>query len=151
MQTEFLSLFQHYLNQLKAEIEAYHPSDESLWLVPPGISNSAGNLCCHLVGNLNHFIGQTLGNTGYVRNRPLEFSARNVPKAELKKNIEDTSAMLETVLPQVNLEATFPQDTFGERTVHYVLLHLAAHFNYHLGQINYHRRLLALEPTFMKF
>jgi hypothetical protein len=45
-------------------------------IIADGISNSAGNLCLHLIGNLNHFIGATLGNTGYVRNREQEFSSK---------------------------------------------------------------------------
>ncbi len=76
------SLYQRDLNKLKMEIGAYQ-NEENLWKTDKNISNSAGNLCLHLIGNLNHFIGTHLGNTGYVRQRELEFSLKDIPKTEL--------------------------------------------------------------------
>ena len=39
---------------------------------------------------------------------------------------------------------TYPIEVFGQpMTTGYFLTHLATHLNYHLGQINYHRRLVA--------
>jgi hypothetical protein len=142
MPNDFLPFFQQHFQQLEVEIEAY-PDDESLWLVPAGINNSAGNLCYHLCGNLLHFIGYGFGNTGYVRNRPLEFSIKGLSRAELVKMAQETIAMLEKVLPGLDLEAKFPTEFFGEGwTVNQALLRLLGHFTYHLGQVNYHRRLL---------
>ena len=55
MVTDALSnLFERDLKRLKTEIELYK-AEENLWLVQEGLSNSAGNLCLHLIGNLNHF------------------------------------------------------------------------------------------------
>ena len=82
MNDNFIIFFQRHLNSLKEEINAY-PNEESLWKVEGEIINSAGVLACHLVGNLNHFIGHVLGNTGYVRDRRLEFSIRDLPRAEI--------------------------------------------------------------------
>ena len=133
------------LEKLKTEIEAYH-SESNIWLVPDGISNSAGNLCLHLVGNLNHFIGTVLGNTGYVRQRDLEFSLKDVPRTELVQKIEGTIAMIGEVMDKITdeqLAAEFPIVVFSKGdTTAYFLSHLATHLDYHLGQINYHRRLL---------
>jgi hypothetical protein len=139
----FLHYFQNNLAQLRKEIEAY-PTDESLWTTADGISNSAGNLTYHLLGNLNHFIGAALGQTGYVRDRPLEFSIKGVSKTELISWLDATSAMLEKVLPTIeNLEAPYPAGYFDTaETIDFQLLRLLAHFNYHFGQVNYHRRLL---------
>lgn len=142
MQHEFLHFFQLHLEQLKKEIEAY-PDENSIWALADGIHNSAGTLCCHLCGNLNHFIGQGMGNTGYVRDRPLEFSIRDVPRADLIKQIEATAAMLKEVLPGLDLTRVYLPEYWGETmTVSNSLLRLLGHLNYHLGQVNYHRRLL---------
>ncbi|WP_250252481.1 DUF1572 family protein [Chryseobacterium sp. Marseille-Q3244] len=146
MITESLrSLYNRDLNKLKTEIEAYQ-KEENLWKVDKNISNSAGNLCLHLIGNLNHFIGTYLGNTGYVRNRELEFSLKDVPRAELIDKIEATATMIDFVvsqLPESEMEKEYPLVVFEDKmTTGYFLIHLLSHLDYHLGQINYHRRLL---------
>lgn len=138
-------IFVRDLQKLKTEIESYQ-HEKNIWLIKDNISNSAGNLCLHLMGNLNHFIGATLGNSGYVRNRDLEFSTKDVPQAELISKIEDTIKAVEAGLDQVSedqLKNDYPLIVFGEKTsVEFMLLHLITHLSYHLGQINYHRRLL---------
>ncbi|MFN1218266.1 DinB family protein [Chryseobacterium kwangjuense] len=146
MITESLkSLYSRDLNKLKEEIEAYQ-NEENLWKTDKNISNSAGNLCLHLVGNLNHFIGAQLGNTGYVRQRDLEFSLKDVPRAELIEKTESTIVMIDAVLSKLSeddLKKEYPLVVFETKmTTDYFLIHLVAHLDYHLGQINYHRRLL---------
>jgi uncharacterized damage-inducible protein DinB len=146
MITESLrSLYSRDLNKLKAEIEAYQ-NEENLWKTDKNIANSAGNLTLHLVGNLNHFIGTHLGNTGYVRQRDLEFSSKNIPQAELIEKVKASAAMIDTVLSQLSdddLKKEYPLVVFeNAMTTDYFLIHLLAHLDYHLGQINYHRRLL---------
>ncbi|HCM34956.1 MAG TPA: DinB superfamily protein [Chryseobacterium sp.] len=141
------SLYNRDLNKLKAEIEAYQ-YEENLWKTDKNISNSGGNLCLHLVGNLSHFIGAQLGNTGYVRHRELEFSLKDIPKAELIEKIEATTIIVDSVLSQLPEEALkeeYPLVVFEDKmTTDFFLIHLIAHLDYHLGQINYHRRLLDL-------
>jgi Protein of unknown function (DUF1572) len=138
-------LYSRDLAKLKTEIELY--KDESrLWHIQDGITNSAGNLCLHLTGNLNHFIGATLGNTGYVRNREEEFSLKNIPRAELYAKIDETIAVVNTTLDTLTaevLDSEYPLLLLDQKfiTKHF-LLHLTGHLAYHLGQINYHRRLL---------
>ncbi|WP_426476600.1 DinB family protein [Chryseobacterium sp. CBSDS_008] len=139
------SLYNRDLNKLKAEIEAYQ-NEENLWKTDKNIANSAGNLVLHLVGNLNHFIGTHLGNSGYVRQRDLEFSLKDIPRAELIEKIEATTAMIDSVFAQLSeedLKKEYPLVVFERAmTTDYFLIHLVAHLDYHLGQINYHRRLL---------
>lgn len=139
------SLYSRDLNKLKAEIEAYQ-NEENLWIADKNISNSAGNLCLHLIGNLNHFIGAQLGNTDYVRHRELEFSLKNIPRTELIEKIEATTAIIDSVLnqlPDTEMEKEYPLIVFEDKmTTGYFLIHLLSHLDYHLGQINYHRRLL---------
>jgi uncharacterized damage-inducible protein DinB len=133
------------LQKLKSELELYQ-DEANIWKVDKNIANTAGNLCLHLVGNLNTYIGATLGNTGYVRNRDAEFSLKNVSRKELTKKIEATIAMINTVLPAVDektLKDEYPMLVLKEKTsTEYFLVHLAVHLGYHLGQVNYHRRLL---------
>jgi hypothetical protein len=138
-------LFRRDLNQLKRELEQYW--DEAvIWQVETGIANSAGNLCLHLIGNLNTYIGGELGKTGYVRNRELEFSLKDVPRTELLTKIDDTIRVVDQALDRVTdaqLEEEYPMLVFAEKTsTGYFLVHLSTHLGYHLGQVNYHRRLL---------
>lgn len=142
------SLFKRDLNQLKKEIESYQ-NEEAIWKIDKKILNSAGNLSLHLVGNINHFIGATLGNSGYVRNRELEFSLKNVPRTELVEKIEKTIEIVHSSLDKVSeedLKKEYPIEALGyPMTTEYFLIHLFGHLGYHLGQINYHRRLLDVE------
>jgi hypothetical protein len=139
------ALFKRDLTKLKVEIESYQ-KESNIWIVADGIANSAGNLCLHLVGNINGFIGAQMGKTGYIRQRDLEFSLKNVPRIELIKKIDDTILMVDTVLGTISaeqFEALYPIEVFGHpMTTEFFMVHLAAHLDYHLGQINYHRRLL---------
>lgn len=149
MMTESLkSIFERDLKQLKLEIGLYQ-QESNLWLTKKGISNAAGNLCLHLIGNLSHFIGAQLGHTGYVRNRPLEFSDKDVPRAALLESIDQVIAMIGKTLDGLDdaeLEKNYPLIVFEkEMTTGYFLIHLSTHLSYHLGQINYHRRLIDVE------
>jgi uncharacterized damage-inducible protein DinB len=143
--TNLITLFQRDLDRLKSELQAY-ASEESMWLITDGIANCAGNLALHLVGNLNHFIGEGLGQTGYMRQRELEFSQKNIPRSNIIEDINATKHMIETVLSQLNredLESEFRRNPFDDAmTTEYFLMHLLTHLSYHLGQINYHRRLI---------
>ena len=139
------TLFERDLQRLKTEIELYR-IEENLWLVKDGIGNSAGNLCLHLIGNLSHFIGAILGNTGYIRHREDEFSLKNIPRQDLVTNIENCRLIVRNTLAKLtvaDLEKEFPQQVFDKSiTTEMMLMHLTTHLTYHLGQINYHRRLL---------
>ena len=95
---------------------------------------------------MNTYIGEEIGKTGYVRNRDLEFSLKNIPQLQLVKMIEDTIVVVENGLNKLNendLEKEYPLLVFKEKTsTGYFLIHLTVHLGYHLGQVNYHRRLL---------
>lgn len=133
------------LDSLQKEIQDYK-SEESVWKVSDGITNSGGNLCLHLIGNLNHFIGANLGKTGYVRKRDLEFSDTGVSREKLLAEIENVrntvTATLEG-LSEEDLASKYPENLFDKNlSSGEVLAYMSGHFSYHLGQINYHRRLL---------
>ncbi|SHH23694.1 DinB family protein [Flavobacterium defluvii] len=139
------TLLNRDLNKLKFEIESYE-FEKQIWAVDKNISNSAGNLCLHLIGNLNTYIGAEIGKTGYIRNRPLEFSLKDISKSELIEKIENTIIVVNNALntlKEEDLNAIYPQIVFEkEMTTGFFLIHLSTHLAYHLGQINYHRRLL---------
>lgn len=144
MKNDFLPHFRQLMSQLKAELEAF-PDDHSIWQTAGGISNSAGTLTCHLCGNLQHFVGKGMGQTGYVRDREQEFSIRDVPKKKLIGQVEDTTGMLEKVIPGVDLDADYPEEYWGQpMKTSDALMKLLWHLAYHLGQVNYHRRILTL-------
>lgn len=142
---DLLKLFVRDLNRLKREISQYQ-DEANLWKVDGSISNSAGNLCLHLIGNLQTYFGSVYGNTGYVRNRDKEFSDKAVPRVQLMDMIAQTELMMQQVLPKISqeqLEEDYPMEVFDHSMKSaYYFVHLAVHLGYHLGQINYHRRLL---------
>ncbi len=134
------------LSKLKEELHLYtHPAD--MWKPIPGIANNGGNLTLHLIGNLRAFIGQEIGNSGYERQREKEFSATNLSLDELdeliKLCVQEVSTALDQASPDI-LQKNFPKEFAGQqKTTEYVLIHLTAHLSYHLGQINYHRRIIS--------
>lgn len=142
------SLYEQGLTKLRTEVESY-PSEAELWKTGGNIPNSAGNLALHLVGNLNHFLGATIGGTGYIRDRDNEFSSGEVSKEQLVKEIEKAMAVVKDSLSKLDsdgLAKTYPiQFQNQDVSTEYVLSYLLGHFNYHLGQIDYHRRLLVGE------
>jgi uncharacterized damage-inducible protein DinB len=139
------TLFSRDLNRLKTEIDSYQ-DEKKIWCIEKSIANSAGNLCLHLIGNLNSYIGAEIGKTNYVRDRALEFSLKDIPKSELLRKIEETILVVDIALDELtaeDLNAEYPILVFDAKTsTEYFLVHLTTHLNYHLGQINYHRRLL---------
>lgn len=140
----FLQHFERDLLKLKEEITLYK-NESDVWILKGDIKNSAGTLTLHIIGNLKHFIGAQLGNTGYLRNRDKEFSDRNIPREILLKEIDEVIAMVQKVLPVITDEkfnSEYPIEFLKEkRSVGEILFILYGHLNYHLGQINYHRRL----------
>jgi len=140
------SLFERDINKLIEELMLYK-NEETIWKIKEGISNSGGNLTLHLLGNLNHFIGATLGNTGYIRERDKEFSLKNVQRRQLVEDLKKVNEIVKDTLTRLSdgdLEKDFPVP-LNDKTLStsFVLLHLLAHFSYHLGQVNYHRRLIS--------
>ncbi len=138
-------LFLNSLNGLRKDVELY-PDDASLWKMQGDIKNAPGTLCLHVCGNLKHNIGAVLGKSGYVRTRDLEFSKRDISKADILKEIDETIGVVGPVLENLkeeNINLPFPDPAFGEGyTIASALTRLSWHLGYHMGQINYHRRIL---------
>ena len=130
---------------LRRAVEAY-PDDASLWRCLPGLPNSGGTLALHLAGNLQHFVGAVLGNTGYRRDRDAEFSRRDVPREALLAEIDATLAAVDRGLEAAQdetLASIYPEAISGRAVATGDwLVHLTAHLAYHLGQLDYHRRVV---------
>ena len=138
-------LINRELASLRDELLAY-PEEKAIWEVPKGLPNSAGNLALHLVGNLRFYVGTQLGATGFVRDRDAEFAKKGVPRADLVKGIETAADEVTRTLATLDasqLDKPFPVEVGGHRLQTGLFLqHLASHLAYHLGQVDYHRRVV---------
>lgn len=145
MKDSLIFFFNRDLDKLKKELKLYDVED-NIWKISGNISNSAGNLALHIIGNLNHYIGSEMGNTGYIRNRAAEFSLKGVSRDEILNQIEETKQTISNALlkfPEDWFSRKYPLEEFGyPMTYEYFMVHLVSHLNYHLGQVNYHRRLI---------
>jgi hypothetical protein len=140
-----INLFTRDLGKLRSEIALYKNQDR-IWYHEKAITNPAGNLCLHLIGNLKTYIGAGIGKTNYIRNRELEFSAKDVPVPVLLAEIDETITIVQNALrtlKESDMTFEFPVLIWDHpKDMSFTLFHLLSHLNYHLGQINYHRRLL---------
>jgi len=139
-----IEFFERDLNKLRTELLSFK-NEEDLWIIKGDVKNSAGNLFLHLNGNLNHFIGSVLGSSGYVRDREKEFSSRNIAREKILSDLEKTiPVVMDTLhdLPEDIFEKDYPLEKHDKvvKTDH-MMMHLLTHLNYHLGQINYLRRI----------
>lgn len=142
--TELAALFARDLMRLIQQLRAF-PDTESLWKIAPGVTNSAGNLALHLEGNLREYIGRHLGNLPYTRQRPLEFSEKGLTAADVIARIEQVHETIPGVIRSLSsaaLDAQYPENVLGVPiSTRQFLVHLQGHLNYHLGQIDYLRRI----------
>ena len=142
---ELPPLFRRDLAKLIQHLESF-PNDDSLWQFLPGVSNAAGNLALHIQGNLREYVGRQLGQLPYVRNRPLEFSSRGLSRSEVCAQLTelmDTIPMVIENLSEEQLEMQYPEVVLERATsTREFLIHLYGHLNWHLGQVNYLRRIL---------
>ena len=142
---ELAALFERDLTRLIQQVLAF-ADQPALWQGASGIHNSAGNLVLHLEGNLREFVGRLLGGIPYSRTRDLEFSNVGIPADKLNERIEDVKRLIPTVIRQLSdaqMQAAFPGDPLGTHmSTQQFLIHLHGHLNYHLGQIDYLRRMM---------
>ena len=145
MKKSLIALFERDIKKVIKELNLYQ-NEANIWKTEGNISNSAGNLALHLIGNLNTYIGKEIGKTNYVRHRDLEFSLKNVPREEIVSQLEETLIIVKDALENLTEQDylnEYPVLVFEEKTNYeYFLIHLTTHLGYHLGQINYHRRLI---------
>ena len=140
-----VALFSRDLTRLIQELQAF-PSDKVLWQRAPGVKNSAGNLVLHLEGNLREYIGRQLGHVAYVRTRDQEFGLNGVSRDDLVRRMEQVKELIAKVVARLSdsdLAAVHPERVLEtDLSSHDLLVHLHGHLNFHLGQIDYLRRIL---------
>jgi uncharacterized damage-inducible protein DinB len=117
-------------------------SDDQFWRNPFTYGNSVGHLVLHLTGNLSYYIGARVAETGYLRNRDLEFTeSRRPAKAEVLRKFDETIAMVvATIERQSEADWTLPYSAEREpesKDRYTIFLRCAVHFYHHVGQINY--------------
>ena len=131
------------LEGMRREVQHYD-TDDGPWTIVPGMTNCGGTLVLHVAGNLQHFVGAVLGKSGYVRRRDLEFVRRGVTRAELLREIDATVAAVAGTFASIDpamLEGMYPEQVQSTHVpTDILLIHLATHITYHLGQLDYHRR-----------
>lgn len=142
---DFKMLYLREIATLERELDLY-PDDASVWTELPGLPNPAGNLVLHLAGSLQHFFGATLGKTGYQRNREAEFTKHHVSRSDLKQELSNARqgviAAFEN-LTKNRLTDVFPvQFADAPFSIRLTLLQFLGHLAYHLGQVDYHRRVV---------
>ena len=138
------NFYERDLRRLIEEVNLF-TNEEDLWRTKGSVKNPAGNLALHITGGMNYLIGATLAQTGYVRNRDLEFIRKDVEGKELVTGLEKLITLIKdtvNALTREQMKAEYPLIFDGMKTsVSYVLVQLLAHLNYHLGQVNYLRRI----------
>jgi uncharacterized damage-inducible protein DinB len=117
-------------------------TDEQIWTRPYPYGNTIGHLLLHLTGNLSYYIAGEIGGSGYVRNRPLEFTDTScAPKDLLLKIFQGTIEMVIAVIKtqsEQDWSAAYTAKGFedcGDRFT--AFLRCAAHLSHHTGQIIY--------------
>jgi len=142
---EIAGLYERDIRKLIEEINLFE-SEQNLWETYGMIKNSSGNLALHIIGGLNYLIGATLSHTGYIRNRDQEFTVKGVERKLIAKQLEELIPMVNKTLTELtpaHLELPYPGFFDKENATNsYVLTQLLLHLNYHLGQVNYLRRVL---------
>ncbi|QEC74647.1 DinB family protein [Mucilaginibacter ginsenosidivorax] len=144
MGIDFAELYRRDILKLKEEIGQFK-TEAYLWRKVDGINNPAGNLALHIIGGLNYLVGTLIGHTGYVRDREKEFSARDVSQEQLITGLDELAVIVHRVLSGLSADefgADYPLDFLGKNSVHFYMLNFYGHLNYHLGQVNYLRRIL---------
>jgi hypothetical protein len=144
--SEIAALFRRDLTRLLQELHAFPPDDPALWKTLPGVTNSAGHLFIHLEGVLREYVGRHLGKQTYTRQRDHEFTCAEVPSSDLAIRLEDLRTQIPDVLAGLQpsaFEAIYPETIRGVVvSTQLFLMHMHGHLHYHLGQIDYLRRIL---------
>lgn len=138
------------LHTLERELNGYQ-TEEQLWALPAGLPNSGGTLALHAAGNLRHFVGAVLGGSPYVRDRDAEFNRRNVSRTELIGELREAErAVLDTLttMDPARFAEPYPQPVANRRVdTGEFLTHLVSHLAYHVGQVDFHRRIVTGDPA----
>ncbi len=138
------NFYERDIRRLIEEVNSFK-NGEDLWKTLGSLKNSVGNLVLHIIGGTNYLIGAILARRGYVRDRDQEFIIKGVERKVLVARLEELIPMISKTLIALTpeqMEAEYPLMFDDMKTSNsYVLVQLLLHLNYHLGQVNYLRRI----------
>lgn len=138
-----IELFEESFDVLLSEINQY-PDDSSLWNTFNEKEIAAGNLCLHIVGNIQHYLGAVLNDSGYMRNKDAEFKIKNVSKAKLIDEVEAAKVTMRDTLEQLSkseLQKMYPVQVLSTPvSTERFLFHLLQHLQINTGQVQHHRK-----------
>ncbi|MFO0807316.1 MAG: DinB family protein [Gemmataceae bacterium] len=145
---EFVRYIEHLASRVERAVRSV-PTDK-VYIKPYSYGNSIGHLVLHLTGNLNHYIGSGLAKTGYVRDRPREFSDSNPPSpAEALSNFHDAIALVIRTIQSLDAAGWQSPVEFQPpvQTALGMVLVCTAHLNNHIGQMAYLVRQLGYDTN----
>ena len=135
---EFARYFEHLAGRVERHVRSVPP--EKVYVKPFPFGNSLGHLVLHLTGNLNHYVGARIAGTGYVRDRPREFTDASppLPDVALARFRDAVALVVRTVrsLDDAGWQAPVSEEQ-PIRTRFGLVLICAAHLNNHIGQMSY--------------
>ncbi len=137
---ELCRYFRHLGGRVERAVRSLPP--EKVYVKPFGFGNSVGHLVLHLTGNLNHYVGAHIARTGYVRNRPLEFTEPKPPSPQeaLDRFKQAVEMVVRTVELQDDASLCQPIQIPDMTPIHTrfgLLLVCVSHLNNHVGQMSY--------------
>jgi uncharacterized damage-inducible protein DinB len=112
-------------------------TDEQIWRRDQANENTIGNLILHLCGNVQQWIGYSIGGDADTRDRPAEFSATHAPSAELEDKLRATIDHALEILGQFPAEELAKEVVTqnGKSTALEAIYQVVGHFQQHAGQI----------------
>lgn len=136
------ALVARYAQLAKGVLDFAAPlNEDQFWTKPFSFGNSFGHLVLHLTGNLNYYIGAQIAGTGYVRDRPLEFSDATRPsKAEVLKKFDQAIEMVLATIKKQSEEdwlKAYTATGVTARDRFDIVFQCATHLHHHLGQMMY--------------
>lgn len=138
VKSELVAYFRHLAERVERHVRAV--PEEQLWDKPFPFANSLGHLVLHLTGNLNHYIGAGIAGTGYVRNRPVEFTDPNrYPREQILQRFREAIDLVVRTIESMDESAMLKPVDFPDRhpiaTQFGLLVVCASHLNNHIGQM----------------
>lgn len=135
---ELIRYYQHLASRVERAVRSL--PREKLWVKPFPFGNSVGHLVLHLTGNLNYYVGSVIAGTGYVRDRPREFTeAAGPPAEEVLARFHEAVALVVRTIRSLDAEGLLVPvaDVSPVETRFGLLLMCASHLNNHIGQLSY--------------
>ena len=135
---ELIRYYRHLASRV--EIAARSLPKETLWVKPSPYGNSVGHLLLHLTGNLNHYVGAVIGGSGYVRDRPKEFTdPSSYPAEDVLQRFHEAVDTVEKTIRSLDADGLMAPVTAQPpvQTQFGLLVLCLAHLNNHIGQMSY--------------